>query len=159
AGRALLERAGDAPSIGAALGAAEEWALARLRKERARDSPVRPALDLIRAAGGQIRMEDAARALGWSRRRLERGFQRALGISPKRYARIVRLNGVLASLDGEERVRAVDLALDAGFFDQAHLARDLRGLAGATPRSARPAGELARQFQRPERLRALLLPE
>ena len=51
----------------------------------------------------------------------------------------------------------MDLALEAGYFDQAHLLRDFRLLAGRTPRSARESdGEMARHFTDPRRLKALL---
>jgi len=91
---------------------------------------------------------------------MQRVFARDLGISPKLYARIVRLNAVLATLDETERARAVDLALDAGYFDQAHLLRDFRLLAGRTPSVGRDAdGEMARHFTHPERLKALLAGE
>ena len=87
-------------------------------------------------------------------------FARDLGIRPKVYARIVRLNAVLATLDDAERARAVDLALEAGYFDQAHLLRDFRILAGRTPRAGRERdGEMARHFTHPERLKALLAGE
>lgn len=85
-------------------------------------------------------------------------FARDLGIGPKLYARIVRLNAVLATLDDAERAKAVDLALDAGYFDQAHLLRDFRALAGRTPGAGREGdGEMARHFTHPERLRTLLI--
>lgn len=91
---------------------------------------------------------------------MERAFARDLGIRPKVYARIVRLNAVLATLDDAERPRAVDLALESGYFDQAHLLRDFRLLAGRTPRSRRESdGEMARHFTDPRRLRALLAGE
>jgi transcriptional regulator GlxA family with amidase domain len=111
----------------------------------------------IRQAGGQVSVDALARGLGWTRRRLQRAFARDLGVSPKLYARIVRLNSVLATLAEPERARFVDLALEAGYFDQAHLLRDFRLLAGRSPRVSRAAdGELARHFTDPSRLRTLL---
>ena len=108
-------------------------------------------MDAIRESRGQARIEEVSRALGWSRRRLERAFARDLGIPPKLYARIVRLNAVLATLDEGERAAAVDVALEAGYFDQAHLLRDFRILAGRPPRAARLAdGEMARHFTHPD---------
>ena len=140
--------------------AAERWLAARLGEARPRRITAARAVALIRAGGGQARIDDVARSLGWSRRRIERAFARDLGIRPKVYARIVRLNAVLATLEDTERPRAVDLALEAGYFDQAHLLRDFRILAGRTPRSRRESdGEMARHFTDPRRLKALLAGE
>ncbi len=140
--------------------AAERWLAARLAAARPRRSSSARAVALIREGGGRARIDDVARSLGWSRRRIERAFARDLGIRPKVYARIVRLNAVLATLDDAERPRAVDLALEAGYFDQAHLLRDFRILAGRTPRSRRESdGEMARHFTDPRRLKALLAGE
>ena len=139
---------------------ASEWLKARLAQAPPRRDGARDAVDLIVQARGQVRIDDVSRSLGWSRRRMQRAFARDLGVPPKLYARIVRLNAVLATLDEDERARAVDLALDAGYFDQAHLLRDFRILAGRTPRAGRAAdGEMARHFTHPERLKALLAGE
>jgi AraC-like DNA-binding protein len=140
--------------------AASAWVAARLSEASPRPDGARDAVDLIRASRGQARIEDVARSLGWTRRRMERAFARDLGIPPKLYARIVRLNAVLATLHETERSRAVDLALESGYFDQAHLLRDFRILAGRGPRADRHAdGEMSRHFTHPERLRALLAGE
>lgn len=134
----------------------ERWLLARLAAAPATRTSARAAVDLILAGRGQARMHEVARALGWNARRMERVFARELGVAPKLYARIVRLNAVLATLDEHERPRAVDLAIDAGYFDQAHLLRDFRILAGRPPRSPRAHdGEMARHFTHPQRLRVL----
>lgn len=114
-------------------------------------------VDHLRRRQGRLRIVALASLLGVSRRRLERAFVRELGISPKRYARILRLNVVLASVATEERARITQLALDAGYFDEAHLLRDFRALAGRRPRNSRRGdGKLAQHFTRPERLRTLL---
>ncbi len=115
------------------------------------------ALQHLRRSGGRLKVQALAQTLGCSRRSLERHFQRELGISPKRYARIVRVQAVLSALAPGERAQWVEQALAAGYFDQAHLLHDFRELAGRSPAAARDAdGELARHFTRPERLRALL---
>jgi AraC-like DNA-binding protein len=137
-----------------------DWLTARLAESPARRDGARDAVKLIVRARGSVRIDDLSSSLGWSRRRMQRAFARDLGIAPKLYARIVRLNAVLATLDESERARAVDLALDAGYFDQAHLLRDFRILAGRTPSAGRAEdGELARHFTHPERLKALLAGE
>jgi len=151
--RALASARGDA----ARFAAAEAWLLARLAGVRPRPNAAREAVRLLLEARGSLRIDDLARRLGTARRRLERAFARELGIRPKLFARIVRLNAVLAGLDEAGRTRAVDAALAAGYFDQAHLLRDFRGLAGCRPGQARDGdGELGRHFTRPERLRLLL---
>jgi AraC-like DNA-binding protein len=156
----LLRSLRRARTAGTRFAAAAAWLTARLAESPPRRDGARAAVDAIRETRGQARIDDVARGLGWSRRRMQRLFERDLGISPKLYARIVRLNAVLATLDEAERGRAVDLALEAGYFDQSHLLRDFRILAGRTPRAGRAGdGEMARHFTSPERLRALLAGE
>jgi AraC-like DNA-binding protein len=151
--RALTEARGEK----ARFAAAEAWLVERLGAVRPRPLEAAAFVERVVRARGSQRIDDVARALGVTRRRLERVCARSLGIRPKLFARIVRLNAVLAGLEGPERASALDLALEAGYFDQAHLLRDFRGLAGRTPRAGRDRdGELARHFTHPERLRLLL---
>jgi AraC-like DNA-binding protein len=154
--RALSRASGDA----ARFAAAEAWLLARLACARPRATDAREAVRLLLEARGVLRIDDLARRLGVTRRRLERAFLRELGIRPKLFARIVRLNAVLAGLDALGQSSAVDAALAAGYFDQSHLLRDFRGLAGRPPAAPRADdGELARHFTHPQRLRALVAGE
>ena len=159
AAKALLAALRPGPGEARRFAAAEAWLADRLRERPARQAQARAAVRLVLEARGSLRMTALARTLGWSPRRLERLFLRDLGIQPKLYARIVRLNAVLATLDEGERAGLVDLALDAGYFDQAHLLRDFRILAGRRPGAGSAAdGDLARHFTHPERLRALFAP-
>jgi len=154
---ALLAAIGEARSRAARFRAAQDWLQARLSEADPRRGDTREAVRLVVRSRGQRRIDEIARALGLGRRRLERAFARDVGLRPKLFARIVRLNAVLSGMGAAERATAVDLALDAGYFDQAHLLRDFRTLAGRTlGRSGEADGELARHFTRPERLRTLL---
>jgi AraC-like DNA-binding protein len=155
--RGLLEALGRAPTRTLRFQAAQEWLRPRIPSSAPRGGDAREAVQLVLRAGGRRRVDEIAAALGWSRRRLERVFARHVGLRPKLFARIVRINAVLAGLDAGERAAAVDIALGAGYFDQAHLLRDFRALVGRTPRARRESdGELARHFTHPGRLRALL---
>lgn len=97
---------------------------------------VRPALEAalgwIAQTRGAIGIEDMARRLQWSRRRLERHFTASVGLPPKALCRIERFRSVVQSLALREPPRLVDLAVDAGYADQAHLAREFKQLAGLT---------------------------
>jgi AraC-like DNA-binding protein len=138
--------------------AVERWLLSLPRRRRpATEAVTRPVVRTILRTRGQARIDVLTNRLGVHPRRVERAFARDLGIAPKFFARIVRLNAALAALPRTDRSRGVDWALEAGYFDQAHLARDFRTVAGRRARAPREAdGELARHFTSSERLLAYL---
>lgn len=72
----------------------------------------------------------AGHALGIGHRQLERRCRAVLGLSPKRFQRLVRLHEALSAAVAATARNGADLALGTGFYDQSHLARDLRELAG-----------------------------
>lgn len=154
-------RAAD-PTPPARLRAAEGWLVARVAA--ATDAMVLPlclpAVRVVQRRRGRIGVAALAAAVAMPRRRLERVFRRETALSPKQYLRVVRLNALLRRLEGPERARLVDLAIDAGYFDQAHMAREFRALT-ARRASARRSddGELSVHLTRPDRLARLLLAE
>lgn len=153
--RAALECAADGEAL---VTAARRWLLTLPVA-----APAAVATRAVRAllvSRGRLRIAELTERLAISRRRLERNFERHVGLRPKLFARIVRLQAALATLDAAERDGAVAWALDAGYFDQAHQARDFRTLAGRPAMRSRDAdGEMARHFTDPERLLALLAGE
>lgn len=88
------------------------------------------AVGWIFETGGTIPVGEIARRLQWSRRRLERHFVAAVGLSAKSLCRIKRFRQVVAALDRQPHRRLAELAVDAGYADQAHLAREFKELAG-----------------------------
>ncbi|MBL8334386.1 MAG: AraC family transcriptional regulator [Rubrivivax sp.] len=73
----------------------------------------------------------AAQALGTSPRQLERRCRALLGLAPKQFQRMTRVHGVLSTAVRCHRIPDADAALAAGYYDQSHLAREVRELAGA----------------------------
>ena len=101
---------------------------------RLRDAP--PADPLVRAAARSLavpgaRVRSVADRLGVSERHLRRRFESAVGYGPKVLARVLRLQRFLQL--SEQDSGLARLAADAGYSDQAHLARECSALTGLTP--------------------------
>jgi AraC-like DNA-binding protein len=93
-----------------------------------------------------------ARDAGLSSRQLERRFLAAVGISPSTFARIARFQRVFAALDGDATTLA-NVAIDCGYYDQSHLARDVKAFTGGTPAAlCRLESTLTEHFLRARRM-------
>ena len=75
--------------------------------------------------------------MGWSHRRLIARYRDAVGLPPKLVARIVRFERLTAQLTTDPAIDWAAAATACGYFDQAHLAREVRELAGITPTELR----------------------
>lgn len=76
-----------------------------------------------------------ARSLHVSRRHLYRRFLNEVGWTPSAFRRLARFSLVSRMAASAHRPRWSDLAVSAGYFDQAHLARDFQMFAGGPPTS------------------------
>lgn len=97
------------------------------------DDLIRRAVGLMRRTRGGIGMRAAAEALGVGERRLERAFDVAVGLSPKRFARVVRFLEAVREIGRRARSPGASLALAAGYADQPHFVREFKRLSGITP--------------------------
>lgn len=89
------------------------------------------AASVIRTMHGRVSISRLAARLGVTVRTLGRSFDRAMGITPKTLARVTRLGRAAAML--REGAAGADAALEAGFFDQAHMTNEFRSMAGLSP--------------------------
>jgi AraC-like DNA-binding protein len=99
---------------------------------RALDPRLSRALQRVFDRQGDIPVAALARHAGAHARTLGRLFDRAVGLSPKRFLRVVRLQAALRALPGADNWARV--AADLGYHDQAHFIHDVKDLFGATPR-------------------------
>ena len=79
----------------------------------------------------QPRVAETAAGLGVSERYLRRVFRQDVGVSPKHFARITRVRGLI----DQARRPWADTAAYAGYTDQSHLIADFRSLMGVTPKA------------------------
>jgi AraC-like DNA-binding protein len=89
------------------------------------------------ATGGTTSVADLAAQTGWSDRHLRARFRAEVGLGPKEAARVIRFDRARRILQRRswtgQPLALADLAAVGGYFDQAHLDRDFRQLAGCPP--------------------------
>jgi len=129
-GASLRERLLEAATPRDVLDVMEDVLLSRMTGPLAPDP-------LVAAAGGGlsagIPVGEVAAALGVLPRTLRRRFTAQVGLSPKRFARVQRLQRVVRDLDGQVQVDWAAVAARHGYADQPHLVEEFRQLVGVTP--------------------------
>ena len=138
-GRDLVQQVGDAPDWPTRFAIIDKAFRARLAEARPADPGVAWSLSQIVASGGAAVIGDHARELGWSHRRLIARYRDTVGLPPKLIARIVRFECLTAHITTNPAIDWASAAIVCGYFDQAHLAREVRELAGITPTDLRAA--------------------
>jgi len=105
-------------------------ALATRPKPTAQLRPAR----LMLGTGGRVPIADVADEIGWSRRHFGERFRDEIGLAPKQAARILRFERAGALLR-RGHLDLAGLAVECGYYDQAHLSNEWRTLAGCSPRT------------------------
>jgi AraC-like DNA-binding protein len=142
----LHERLAEAPSDTARLGVLEEWLLTLRYRSVRRD--IEGAVSTVQRSGGRATIETLASLTGTGLRQLERQFREDVGLAPKAFSRIVRLQGALRRI--REGLPLCDVAVACGYYDQAHMTRDFRQLAAISPGAwQHHSGDLAPLFVTP----------
>ena len=128
--------------------AAVEQALLAAAGTSRPDQVIESALRCISASHGAVDIGRMSRDLGISLRQFERRFQSVVGLTPKLFCRVQRFNQVCGLLK-QPSANWAEAAVACGFYDQAHLIRECRKLAGTVPtRLLTEDAGLARHFYR-----------
>jgi len=90
--------------------------------------------EIIRQTNGFIRMEELADRAYISMRQLERAFIEKIGITPKFYTRLARLNEVNRQLAQHGKIDFTKISYHCGYSDQAHFIREFKKFTGAIPK-------------------------
>jgi AraC-like DNA-binding protein len=79
------------------------------------------------------RIAQVAGKTGFSTRRFITLFKQHVGMTPKLFCRVRRFQKVLRQITSGKPVNWTAVALDSGYFDQAHFIHDFRAFAGINP--------------------------
>jgi AraC-like DNA-binding protein len=150
-GELLVEQLHDAPDWQARFALLDEVLVRRLDAARPASPDVAWAWRRLVDTGGRLPVGELCEELGCSRKHMLRRFNEQIGVAPKTYARVLRFQRAVHMLGHRDGASWLDerelgagrwltwgeIALECGYFDQAHMNRDFRQFAGASP------GELA----------------
>ncbi|MGW4638371.1 helix-turn-helix domain-containing protein [Sphaerisporangium sp. NPDC004334] len=145
----LHERLNAAPSWERRFAILDELLLRRADLGRDVPAEVARAFRLLMSTGGAMTVAELAREVGWSARHLSARFATETGLGPKAAARVIRFDRARRELQRMGAARGssgsapgpagaglaglAEVAVEHGYYDQAHLAREFRELAGCPP--------------------------
>jgi len=133
--RELRDRLGDTRTDQERFAIVERVLLARAGTRLHHHPAVAYALDAFMRVPHRRTIADVGRHVGLSQRRFIELFNREVGLSPKVFCRVRRFQCAVsvAHRDLPRNVNWTDLALDCGYFDQAHFIHDFEEFSGLTP--------------------------
>ncbi len=130
----LHEQLYQTPTLASKTKQIELW-LTKLLKSGETASDIVPAsLKLIEISAGNKPIQDLADIVGTTERQLERLFNKEVGLSPKKYSRLIRLRQARTALKQANSTTLVDIANQTGFYDQAHFNHEFKKSVGITPK-------------------------
>jgi AraC-like DNA-binding protein len=127
-------RAGGAEMLTATL---ERWLTGRTPPDRG----VREAVELITRERTLPSVRAMGAQLGRSTRWIQRSFRDTVGLTPKMFSRIRRVQRAMTLATSQPGRTWSSIAADVGYFDQAHLVRDFRQIVGCTPSAFAPRAQ------------------
>ena len=127
----LLTVSDDLPTIEGRVTAIESLLLAHVLQNGNGSSLLQLAARVVES-GGLVSVDLLANEAGLSTRQLERRFLREVGLGPKMLSRILRFQQVFRAIERCDGAWA-PVAVECGYYDQAHLIRDFNQFAHQTP--------------------------
>ena len=131
--RELREHLGEAQSDGERFSIIEAVLLAQARNGLQRHPAVRYALRAFMRVPCAHSVAAVAAQVGLSQRRFTECFTNEVGLTPKVFCRIRRFQAAIQQVHRTGRTDWSALALDCGYFDQAHFIHDFHAFSGLTP--------------------------
>jgi len=108
----------------------ERFLLSHLKRD-IKDQAISKAIEMIKQQKGNIRIRDLVSLLNTNIDSFEKKFRARVGISPKNFSSIIRMQSIIADYKADQNLTV--LSLDKGFFDQSHFIRDFKTFTGQNP--------------------------
>lgn len=140
----LRDKLNSATSIATRVGLIDDWLLQQAAQRLAHAGPVQQLLPRMPDSSDSI--ETMSAQVNLSRRQLERRFQQEVGLTMVYVKQLQRIKKArqLISLNPERPL--VDIAYDAGFYDQAHFNRQFQKINEQTPGQYRDRKRARKDF-------------
>lgn len=114
---------------------ANTYFLKKMNREEPKPNLYEYSLKIMQESYGTIRIKKLCNHLQISQRSFERNFKYMVGLTPKSYNRMVRLQHIYDKLlCNIHNTNPYDIIYKLGYFDQAHFIHDLKKYTSRTPR-------------------------
>jgi len=127
----LAERLLECRTAAARLALLERWLMSRLMRSATSDQTVLWAARQLKYP--QTRVADVTSQIGHSSRWFINRFAEEVGLTPKVFSRVQRFQAALRFARRPAVLSLGEVALAAGYFDQAHLTHEFKAIAGMPP--------------------------
>lgn len=121
------------PDENARIALVEDFLRVRLPEPDENVIAINQIVDCIMTDRTITKVDDLVSRVHWSKRTLQRLFYDYVGVSPKWVIQRYRLHDAAEALTDEPAPDWAKLALELGYFDQAHFIKDFRTTVGKTP--------------------------
>lgn len=136
--RALQADLQETSGLHARLLRLEAYLMARLSRARPDDRLVAHAVEAMLQDPTTTEIEPLRRTSGLGPTRFIARFEQQVGLTPKRYGRVLRFHALLSRIALAPPRDWALTAVDAGYADQSHLIHEFKRIAGMTPTAYAP---------------------
>ncbi|MBA4849214.1 helix-turn-helix domain-containing protein [Emticicia sp. BO119] len=130
----IEERVREASTIYEKIGVILDFLYRNLRKIPSNDL-INKALGEITSRNGDIKINMLADKFGISDKTLESKFKLSVGLTPKEYAKICRLNSFLLKFKQNSQLSLTHLSFETNYYDQSHFIKEFKSFAYFTPKN------------------------
>lgn len=133
-GRMLIEQVQNSTGNNSAITAIEDFLLNRLLKYSYNDKIISLSLQQIYVQKGMNTVAEMLKDIPATERQLERKFREQIGLSPKKFADIIKFQHLLKNLKHISPTLSLsDVSYISGYYDQSHLNNSFKKFTGLTP--------------------------
>lgn len=94
---------------------------------------IQNAIEIVVRHNGLITVQDLARRLDISERTLQRKFSIYIGMSPKKFAKIIQFQSSVEQISAGGFSKLTEIAYENGYSDQSHFIRNIKKFTGKRP--------------------------
>ena len=99
------------------------------------DTLVEEAVRILENCNGALSVADLCKQVDANHRTLYRKFKKIVGLPPKYFSKLLQINWVVGNLLSNDQAVLSEIALEAGFFDQAHFSKVLGAFFQHSPKA------------------------
>ena len=112
---------------------AEDFLIKKFHRQLEIDPCVAFAVGEMTNNPDQISIARMNAQIGYSQKHFTDMFRRSVGVTPKSYLKIMRFQKAVKTIDAADLIDWAQIAIDCGFYDQAHFINDFKHFAGFSP--------------------------